>query len=114
MSKVILGTELKLNINIDPIGNYTMADYDFDITLISGTMKKQSKTYSKKGGALDNGLKQVDKNNYIVAFDTRAVGVGKLMVQVVAYIPDTDFVDDQTRTEIVEMETGIQIVNSII
>ena len=30
-SRIFLGTELKLNIHIEPIGDLTMKDYDFNV-----------------------------------------------------------------------------------
>ncbi len=104
--KVFLGTELKLNINIEPIGGMTMDDYDFEVEVISGSFKKSSIVIRKEEA------KPIDSNNYIICFSTSEVGVGKLMCRVTAYIPDGDFADGK-RTEIAAIETGIEIVKSI-
>ena len=103
---VFVGTELKLNINVEPIHGATMDDYDFDIELICGTFKKANKVVNKKD------TKRVDSDNYIVCFDTAELGVGMLKCRVVAYIPDGDFKDGK-RTEVTEIETGIEIVKSL-
>ena len=95
-----LGTELKLNIHIDPIGNMTMDDYDFSVSLYCSTRKIISFNKSE--------LKRVDSNNYIVTFDTKEIGLGELKCNIVAHIPDSDFVDG-VRTEIVKTCTGLEI-----
>ena len=113
MSKVIIGTELKLNVNIQPIDGITMASYDFDVIRKGG---KQSVTLSKKGDTLTDGLRQGDdENNYIVAFNTEDLGLGRVVCRVVAYIPDGDFnLQDRKITEITEVNTGIEVVKSLV
>lgn len=106
MAKVFLGTELKLNINIEPIGEMSMSDYDFNIELICGSFKKRNIVINKMDA------KMVDDNNYIVCFDTTDLGVGNLICRVTAYIPDGDFKDGK-RTEVTEINTGIEIIKSL-
>lgn len=106
MAKVFLGTELKLNINIEPMGGMSMSDYDFDIELICGSFKKQSIVFKKENA------KKVDDDNYIVCFDTTDLGVGNLTCKITAYIPDGDFKDGK-RTEVTEIKTGIGIVGTL-
>ena len=104
--KIFLGTELKLNINIEPIGGMTMDDYDFEVEVICGSFKKSSIVIKKEEA------KKVDSNNYLICFDTAGLGAGKVMCRVTAHIPDGDFADGK-RTEITEIDTGIEIVKSI-
>ena len=104
--KIFLGTELKLNISIDRFGDVTMDDYDFDVELICGTFKKVSKVISKEDA------RRVDSDNYIICFDTAELGGGLLLLKVTAYVPDGDFRDGK-RTEITEIDTGIEIVKSL-
>lgn len=114
MAKVIIGTELKLNVNVAEIDGKNMADYDFDVHIIGGSgSRKKVLTFSKKGGELSKGLQEGDDSaNYIVAFSTKELGVGKVVCRVVAYIPDGAFAfDDRKRTEIAEVNTGIELVN---
>lgn len=106
MSKVIIGTELKLNVNIAPIGDLTMEDYNFEIKLICGSLKKTSKTFKKSE------LIKQNSSNYLVAFNTSDLGVGKVTCAVIAYLPDSDF-EGNERTEIVEIDTGIEIVKGV-
>ena len=104
--KIFLGTELKLNINIEPMNRITMDDYDFEVELICGTFNKSNKVIKKEQA------KRVDSNNYIVCFDTAEVGAGKLKCKVTAFLPDDDF-EDGKRTEVVEIDTGIEIIKGL-
>lgn len=104
--KVFIGTELKLNINIDPMGGVTMDEYEFEIELSCGAFKSRGIVVNKSQ------TKRIDSDNYIVCFDTNDVGTGKLRCRVTAYIPDEDFKDGK-RTEVVEIDTGIEIVKSL-
>lgn len=107
MDKVIIGSELKLNINIEPIGGLTMDDYDFEAQLVvCGQFDKRSKTFSKAE------LIKQDPSNYVIAFNTSELGFGKVTCVVIAHLPDTDF-SDGIRTEIVEIDTGIEIIRRI-
>lgn len=101
---VFLGTELKLNIHIDPIPKHpnqeveegddkewNMQDYDFEVNVFCSPKKVITIT---KEEAIP-----VDKNNYIVLVNTEDIGTGIMKVKVIAHIPDGDFVD-QARTEV--------------
>ena len=116
MAKVIIGTELKLNVNVAEIDGKNMADYDFDVKIIGGSgSKKKVITFSKEGTTLSDGLAQGDDSaNYIVAFDTAQLGIGKVICRVEAHIPDGAFKGDRRRTEIAEVNTGIEVVNGSI
>lgn len=104
--KIFLGTELKLNINIEPINGVSMDEYDFEVELICGAFKTQRKII-KKSEAI-----RVDADNYIICFDTTEIGIGILKCKVTAYIPDGDFKDGK-RTEIIENYTGIEIIKEL-
>lgn len=114
---VFLGTELKLNIHIDPIpkhpnqegeetqdGEWNMADYDFEIEVFC--TPKKSVTITKEDAI------EIDKNNYVILVDTNEIGVGTLKVKVIAHIPDGHFID-QARTEVSVEDTGIEIIKTI-
>lgn len=104
MNKVFLGTELKLNLNIDPINGFTMEDYDFliDVYCQSSKVATITKTQAIK----------VDKNNYLICVNTENIGTGNLKCKVTAYVPDEDF-PDSTRTEVSVIDTGITIVKAL-
>lgn len=103
-NKIVLGTELKLNIYIPPLGDLTALNYDFQVHFYCNPRKVKS--FEKKD------LVVIDDNNYIACLDSTEVGVGKLKCNMIAYIPDEDF-DDGLRTEIVEITTGYDIVKNI-
>ena len=102
-TEVFLGTELKLNVNIEPLGKVTMDDFDFEVEAYCNPSK--SLVILKKDSI------RVDENNYIVRVDTNKVGLGYLKCKVTANIPDTDFSDGR-RTEVDSVCTGIVIVKA--
>ena len=101
-TKVILGSEIKLNLYIEPIGDISLNDYDFNVSLYCSPSKII--TYKKED------TKEVveDPNSRILPIDTNKLGVGRIMAKVTAYLPDGDF-DDNLRTEIVFIDTDIEI-----
>lgn len=102
-NKCHIGTEIKLNISIDPIGRTTMDDYEFVAEVFCSPTK--TVTIPKEESI------RVDANNYIILVDTTALGIGKIKVKLTATIPDEDF-SDGFRTEISIVDTGINIVKS--
>lgn len=101
---LFVGTELKLNINIEPIGEVTMEDYDFEVEVYCSSKRPVMAT--KKD------MIRVDSNNYVVLVDTNEVGAGDLKCKVTAQVPDGDF-PDLLRTEVVCIDTGINIIKAI-
>lgn len=99
----LVGTKLKLNVHIDPIGELTMKDYNFEVEVFCSS--KQPIIIAKEDAI------QVDDNNYIVLVDTNEVGAGSLKCKVTAQIPDGDF-PDGLRTEVVCIDTGINIIRA--
>lgn len=106
MSKIYLGTELKLNVNIDPIGGIHMDSYDWKVELFTSP----SKIVTVSSDDTDNALRQ-DEDNYIIKADTKAIGIGKLKCRVTAYIPDGDF-SDYKRTEVQLYNPSIDIIKA--
>lgn len=103
-SRIFLGTELKLNIHIEPIGDLTMKDYDFNVDVFCSSrqvvnIKKEEAIY-------------VDDTNYIILIDTNDIGIGNVKCKITAYIPDQDF-EDGFRTEICGIKTDIEIVKGL-
>jgi hypothetical protein len=120
MAKVIIGTELKLNVNVAEVDGRNMADsgYNFDIKIIGGSgSKKKVITFSKAGNILSPGLEKVDNANYLVAFNTMDLGLGKVICRVEAHITDSSFAfgdNDGLRTEIAEVDTDIEVIKGSI
>lgn len=99
--EVHLGTELKLNVHIAPIDGITIDAYDY-LTEVYCSPKRSITIPKEK-------TKRIDSENYMICFDTTNLGVGDLFVRITAFIPDGDF-DDNLRTEICVIDTGITIV----
>lgn len=98
-NKVFLGTQLKLNVNIEPIEEVSMSQYDWVIEAFC--------TPSNAVVINKNNAKRVDDNNYLIMIDTEKVGIGVLKCEVTAGLRDRDF---GTRTEVTVINTGIEIV----
>jgi len=98
-NSVFIGTELKLNLHIEPINNITMDDFDFEVEVFTSTKKVATITKAE--------CKREDESNYIMFIDTDELGVGEIKCKVTAHIPDADFVDDGFRDEVLGINTGI-------
>jgi hypothetical protein len=103
-TEVFLGTELKLNVNIEPIGDVTMDNYEFEIEVYCSPKKS---IVIKKSDAI-----RIDESNYVILIDSEVVGAGDLKCKITAHIPDGDF-EDNIRTEVIGIDTGINIVKTI-
>ena len=103
--RVIIGTELKLNIAIEPIGEIHASSYDFNVEFYCST--KRVKTITKQE------LLPIDDDNFIACLDTSEVGAGELKCKITAYIPDEDFTDDGLRTEVLEIITNYDIIKCL-
>lgn len=103
MEKEIIytGTELKMNVNIQPFGNVTMDDYDFNLEL-STPFSAQTVKINKQD------MVRTDADNYIAIADTTHLGKGEVKAVLTAYIPDGDM-PDRLRTEVVSRYTGVVI-----
>lgn len=99
---VISGTEIKMNIHIDPLGHLHMSDYDFECKFY--IFAKKAITITKAD------MVKLDDDNYLVLVDTTDLGIGKLHLTLTAQIPDADF-GNTMRREIACVDTGITIVN---
>lgn len=105
-NRVFIGTELKLNLYFEPIGNTRMRDYSFKVEAYCTTPEKGIEID-------DDNIKIIDDNNCNILINTIDVGVGTLKLKVTASIPDLDFKDDNSRTEVVCVNTGIKIVDDL-
>jgi hypothetical protein len=100
-NKTFIGSEIKLNINIEPIDSITMEEYDFNVEIYCDA--KRSVVIPKSKAI------RIDENNYIVRVNTTQIGAGYIKCKITAYIPDEDF-DDGLRTEVSIVSTGIEIL----
>ena len=103
--KVVIPTELKLNIEIKPMGEIHASSYDFKVEFYCST--KRVKTITKEE------LLPIDDDNFIALLDTSEVGAGELKCKITAYIPDEDFTDDGLRTEVLEILTNYDIIKGL-
>lgn len=103
-NECVSGTQLKLNIHIDPLGTLHMDDYDFECKFF---------VFQKKYIVLQKSdMIKVDEDNYLALVDTSTLGIGNLHITLTAFIPDSDF-NDRLRKEVVCVPTNINIINCI-
>lgn len=101
---MIMESEKKLNVHLDAIDGFHMADYDFECEVFVFANKVVKKRKADMIG--------VDEDNYVMTLtdaDMRIIGRGRINVLVTAYIPDADF-EDGFRTERVMLcERGMKM-----
>jgi hypothetical protein len=103
-NECISGTQLKLNIHIDPLGTLHASDYDFECKFF--VFQKKSITVTKEE------MVKVDDDNYLAIVDTTTLGIGNLHITITANVPDDDF-EGRLRKEVICVPTNINIVNCI-
>lgn len=86
-----IGTELKINVHIEPFGDLHMSDYDFSAKFYTRAIKPF--VVHKRD------MIQVDNDNYIARVETGYMTPSVLTMVVTAQIPDADF-PDGLRTEV--------------
>ena len=101
---VVIGTELKLNLNIPPTGGVSASKYNFELDFYC-TPSKVKKIQKEE-------VISVDDDNFIVCLNTKDVGKGLLKCKVTAHVPDEDFADG-IRTEIIIVQTNINIIKDV-
>lgn len=95
-----VGTELKINVHVEPIDGFHMSDYDFACRFYIYTNRYVELKKSE--------MIKVDEDNYIACIDSSTLGAGAIMMRITAQIPDADF-PDGLRTEIEKVPTGVNI-----
>lgn len=98
------GTEVKINISVEPMGDIHMENYDFECIFYPYVSGREN---MKKGMRFTKSqMSQVDADNYMAVVDTTSLGPCDIMCRLTAWIPDGDC-EDGLRTEIVTFPTGI-------
>ena len=98
---IALGTELKINVHVEPIDGLHMSGYDFECVFF--VYKNRSLVVRK------NDMTKMDDDNYIAKVDTEKVGVGSLKMKFIAEIPDSDM-NDGLRKEVELVDLNIPII----
>lgn len=95
------GTELKINVHIEPIGGVHLSECEFKCTFY---------IYSNKKVEIDKSeMLKVDDDNYICLVDTGKLGAGVINMTAVVEVPDGDFYDGY-RKEVQTVCTGIIVL----
>ena len=88
------GTDIEINVNMQPIGANTMSSVDWECVFFVGD---SSYTVTKSQ------CKRVDDDNFICPVETATLDRGVLQCRMIAEIPNNLF-SDGSRTEIAEFE----------
>ena len=96
-----LGTELKINVHVEPIGGIRMSEYDF--TCVFYVYNNKCLEVRKRD------MVKADDDNYIANVDTSKIGAGNLKMRFEAEIPDSDM-NDGLRKEVELVDLNIQII----
>ena len=99
---IVSGTELKMNIHIDPFDDFHMKDYDFECKFY--IFPKKVVTVKKED------MVPIDDDDYLALVDTTTLGIGPLHLTVTAFIPDKHFTD-KIRREIKCVDPQVEIIN---
>lgn len=102
MEQIGIGTELKINVHIEPIGDLHMSDYDFTAKFYTKAVK--TVVVHKQD------MIQVDEDNYIALVDTKTMTAGIIQMVVQAEMPDADFPDGLRTETTMPINTNISIV----
>lgn len=95
-----IGTELKINVHVEPIDGFHMSDYDFTCRFYIYANRYVELSKSE--------MIRMDDDNYIACIDSSKLGTGNIMMRIMAYIPDADF-SDGFRTEVETVDTMVII-----
>lgn len=95
-----IGTELKINVHVEPIDGFHMSGYDFTCRFYI-----YANRYVELG---KSEMIRMDDDNYIACIDSSKLGTGNIMMRIMAYIPDADF-SDGFRTEVETVDTMVII-----
>jgi hypothetical protein len=96
----VLGTELKINVNVKPIGSTHLSACNFTCTFFVSS----NKTVVKK----KEDMIKIDDDNYIALINSEDLGAGTIKMTIKVLVPDPAF-EDNYRTEIETVSTGITI-----
>ena len=106
VDEIYIGSDLKLNVHIEPIGTFDMDSFNFSVKLVAYSpfgKSDKSVTISKdKATRLDNG-------DYMVWCNTQELGLGHLYAIITCLVPDAQI--GKNRTEIVRVDTNIDIID---
>lgn len=98
----IIGTELKLNVSVEPMNGIHLAQCDFECEFFRRGNKSNGVIVAK------DAMIKIDDDNYIARINSQDIGVGPVMMTITVHVPDPDF-DDGYRTERDTVWTGVTI-----
>ena len=118
MARIYIGTDLKLSVSIDAIGDTTMSKYDWKIEVYTNPktgIETFSKTYdiATDKDIFEGAVQYEDDSTYLLMVKTSKFSPGTLKCKITAYIPDDDFKPERIRTEIAFADVDIELIRPI-
>ena len=101
---IFYGGEFKLKVSMGTIDGYDMSDDGIEFTCTFSTGNGDYTLTKSEMIPVED-----DPTTYIAPLDSTVLGRGTLTVKYEVDIPDTDFIDDNHRHEVVEIPTKIKI-----
>lgn len=101
MEDTILGTEKKFELYLQPFGSVHASQYDFTVKVYSNTTRN---ILLSKDECI-----MVDDDTFVVTVDTNQIGLGNIVFEVTAFVPDGDF-EDGLRTEKARFKTNVNVI----
>lgn len=98
----VIGTELKIRINVKPIDGIHLSECDFTCSFYVTPSKTITLTKDE--------LIMIDNDTYLALINSEDLGVGAIKMNIKILVPDEDF-PKKVRTEIDTVNTGITIRN---
>lgn len=95
------GGDIKPYIELEPVGNLNMDDYDFQAEFFCFSSRR---VVVKK-----QDMRRENENKYVASISTKDLGTGTLKCLVTRHIPDADF-NNGMRTDVKLFEYDISII----
>lgn len=103
IERITIGSDAKIEFTAELPDGMKLGDVNFSLKVINVSEKDVSEDYTKA-----DCISKGDGDSYVVLVDTEQLGVGRVMLQLTAHIPDTDY-PTGTRKEVIKINPHIAI-----
>lgn len=103
IERITIGSDAKIEFTAELPDGMKLGDVEFGLKVINVSEKDVSEDYTKA-----DCISKGDGESYVVLVDTEQLGVGRVMLQLTAHIPDTDY-PTGTRKEVIKINPHIAI-----
>lgn len=103
IERITIGSDAKIEFTAELPDGMKLGDVEFGLKVINVSEKDVSEDYTKA-----DCISKGDGESYVVLVDTEQLGVGRVMLQLTAHIPDTDY-PSGTRKEVIKINPHMAI-----